>query len=443
MKTFELNLDGMVGPTHNYAGLSLGNVASEVNKGNISNPRAAALQGLSKMKFLHDLGIPQAVLPPHPRPAFSLLRKAGFTGDNAHMVAQAAKAAPELLYTVYSASFMWAANAATISPSVDTADKKIHFTPANLVSKLHRWLEAPHTSQTLRHIFANPDYFVHHDALPAHPTFGDEGAANHMRLAPSHAQAGVEIIVYGRSALKAGSPQPQRFPARHTLEAAHVVATHHQLSFNKVVMLQQHPDAIDAGVFHNDVIAMSNENVFIYHERAYLNQEQTIAAVKKAFGEGLICIEVKEKDVQLEQAVKSYLFNSQLITLPGGGMAIVAPKECEENPQVHTYLSRLIQANDNPVQEVYYLDVRESMRNGGGPACLRLRVAMNEVERKAMKQSVLMDDTLFAKLRDCVQTHYRDKLLPADLADPQLIIESQKAAEAISQIVQLPVTGLE
>lgn len=70
---------------------------------------------------------------------------------------------------------MWTANAATVSPSADSADGKVHFTVANLNNKLHRMQEAPTTSAILGATFADPRYFAHHAALPQHGDLGDEG----------------------------------------------------------------------------------------------------------------------------------------------------------------------------------------------------------------------------------------------------------------------------
>jgi succinylarginine dihydrolase len=134
----ELNFDGLVGPTHHYAGLSPGNLASESHAGEVGNPRAAALQGLEKMRFLAELGVGQAVLPPQPRPDFELLRRLGFGSDRAGALARAGREAPALLSAAWSASAMWAANAATVAPSEDTADERVHLVPANLLSMLHR-----------------------------------------------------------------------------------------------------------------------------------------------------------------------------------------------------------------------------------------------------------------------------------------------------------------
>src|SRR5207248_4434793 len=132
--TIEVNFAGLPGPTHNYSGLAEGNLASERHRSRVSNPRQAALQGLAKMKALADRGFAQAVLPPHERPDMAALRAVGFAGDDSAMLRSAAKAAPQLLAACSSAAAMWVANAATVSPSTDTADARVHFTPANLVS---------------------------------------------------------------------------------------------------------------------------------------------------------------------------------------------------------------------------------------------------------------------------------------------------------------------
>src|SRR5690349_2574420 len=127
----ELQFDGLVGPTHHYAGLSPGNLASQAHAGEASNPRAAALEGLTKMRRVRELGIVQAVLPPQPRPSVALLRRLGFTGTDVAVLSRALAEAPDLLHAASSASSMWAANAATVVPASDSADGKTHFVPAN------------------------------------------------------------------------------------------------------------------------------------------------------------------------------------------------------------------------------------------------------------------------------------------------------------------------
>jgi succinylarginine dihydrolase len=204
------------------------------------------------------------------------------------------------------------ANAATISPSADTRDGRVHFTPANLVTTLHRSLEPARTARILRQIFPDPKKFGHHPPLPGH-------------------------------------------------------------------------------------------------------------------------------QVSVAEAVATYLFNSQLVSLPQGGMALIAPVECQRSSVVRSYLDSLVAANDNPVNAVHYFDVRESMRNGGGPACLRLRIVLTEAQLRATLPHVLFDLHLYAKLVAWVQRYYRDTLHPHDLQDPELVKESFSALKALEAILHIQI----
>ncbi|ABG40873.1 succinylarginine dihydrolase [Paraglaciecola sp. T6c] len=437
MKQFEVNFDGLVGPTHNYAGLSYGNVASLNNASAQSSPKQAAKQGLKKMKALADLGMIQGVLAPQARPDVDALRRLGFSGSDANVLQQAAKQAPAIFQACCSASSMWTANAATVSPSADTADGKVHFTPANLTNKYHRSLEPQVTGNILKATFANQQYFSHHNHLPDNEHFGDEGAANHTRLCREYGERGVELFVYGRYAFDKSKPAPVKFPARQTFEASQAVARLHGLSDDNVVFIQQNPDLIDQGVFHNDVISVGNQNVLFYHEQAFLDTDKAFAEIKQKYGAGdLHFIKVITEQVSLQDAIKSYLFNTQLVTLANGEMAIIAPTDCEENPAVSAYLNELVSLN-TPIKHIRYYDVKQSMRNGGGPACLRLRVAMNETELAAVNQSTMMNDAQFERLNNWVDKHYRDRLSVDDLRDVALLNESRTALDELTQLLKL------
>ena len=432
----EYNFDGLVGPTHNYAGLSVGNVASLNNAQGISNPKEAALEGLAKMKALHDLGLPQAVLAPLERPDVHVLRKLGFTGDDAQVLARAAIDAPELLIACSSASSMWTANACTVSPSADCADNKLHITPANLSNKFHRAIEHPTTGRVLKAIFNNDDMFAHHDALPSGDHFGDEGAANHNRFCTDYGAQGVEFFVFGKYAFQKGQPEPASFPARQTFEASQAIARLHQLNPTKTIYAQQHPDTIDAGVFHNDVIAVTNGNVLFCHEEAFIEQNKVYQALESAFPE-LEIIEVKSSEVSVNDAVTTYLFNSQLVNSPDGkGMILIAPTECLANEHVSQYLTDLV-ARDNAIVDVKIYQVQQSMKNGGGPACLRQRIVLTEAEQEAANQSVFFSDSLYQDLCQWVNKHYRDRISANDLHDPNLLIESRQALDELSQRLNL------
>jgi len=437
MQAFEVNFDGLVGPTHNYAGLSVGNVASLKNVAQASSPKQGALQGLAKMKALSDMGLKQAVLPPLERPDVYVLRQLGFTGSDEAVIRKASQEAPAVYAATCSASSMWTANACTVSPSADTQDGRVHFTAANLSNKFHRSIEAPTTSRVLNAIFKDDKFFAHHQPLPLGDHFGDEGAANHTRFCSDYNSAGVEFFVYGKYAFDNSKPAPQKFPARQTIEASQAIARLHQLNPAKTVFAQQHPDVIDAGVFHNDVISVGNQDCLFYHENAFLNTEQVLTDLQAAFGDQkLHFVKVPVNAVSVEDAVHSYLFNSQLVTLSPGHMAIIAPSECQENENVRRYLESVVE-QDNPIKEVKIYDVKQSMRNGGGPACLRQRVVLNEAEIAAANQSVFITDELFATLNSWVEKHYRDSLSEKDLADPQLLVESRAALDELTKILNL------
>lgn len=437
MSAREVNFDGLVGPTHNYGGLAHGNLASAANEGLTSNPREAALQGLAKMRTLLGMGLLQAALPPHERPHTPSLRKMGFSGDDAAVLAAAGRASPVLLANVASASAMWTANAATVSPSADAGDGRVHLTPANLSAHFHRAIEAETTTRVLRTIFKDQRRFVVHDPVPF-ATFGDEGAANHCRLSASHGERGVEVFVYGRSAF--ARPDGGRFAARQAMEASHIVATQHQLwTGGGALLAQQGQAAIDAGAFHNDVVAVSNGNVLMFHAQAFAQKEALLEGLKRACGQrGFepVLLEASEQELSLGEAVSSYLFNSQVVTLPSGAMALVLPHEAEETPRAKAFVERVL-ASNGPVREAHYLDLRQSMRNGGGPACLRLRVVLTEEEMQALGAGVLLDEAKISALEAIVKQRYRDRLMVADLADPALLDESRAALSEIGQVLGL------
>lgn len=427
----ELNFDGLVGPTHNYAGLSHGNVASSAHGGKVSRPREAALQGIAKMAFVRDLGLGQGVLPPHDRPRLDVLRGLGFAGDDAAVVERVAKSAPHLLASVYSASPMWTANAATVSAGADTADGKVHFTPANLASTFHRSLEPAQTGRALARLFAG-DAFVHHPPLPASVAFGDEGAANHTRLVAG--EQGLEVHVYGRAAFAKDRPAPQRFPARQTREASEALARRHGV--RSALFLQQSPAAIDAGVFHNDVIAVGHGDHWLMHETAFHDPDaaQRLRDAFAALGGELRLFEVTSHQLPLEGAVRTYLFNSQLLQTPGGWV-LVAPLECAEDAQARAVTEAMVA--EGFLDRVETLDLRQSMRNGGGPACLRLRVPLTDAERAQVHVPCLLTEGREAALRAWVERHYREELAPADLADPRLVDEVRAALDELTKLLEL------
>ena len=433
----ELNIDGLVGPTHNYAGLAAGNIPSMLNRGRRSHPRKAALQGLDKMRLLMELCVPQAVFPPHERPYIPFLRALGFSGSDKAIIARAGKQNPLMLANCGSSSAMWVANAASVSPSADTRDGKVHFTPANLLSELHRSMEAATNVRILRTIFADTRHFSVHDPLPGAWAMRDEGAANHLRLAPSHGESGIELFTFDSGQPYQPLEPPHHFPARQSLGASMAVRHRHEIREDQAFGIQRATQCIDAGAFHADLVAMSNEDVLIYHQQAF--DRQSIVLMRKAYrrltGRYPRFAEIAEDEVSLADAVQTYLFNSQLVTLPDDTRALIAPVECQSHPAARAQIDLLKQ--QGYFQRVEYVDVRESMLNGGGPACLRLRVVLTRREFAAMHQGIVLTPRLYRELAAWVNKHYRETLLPRDLADPALLRESRQALDALTKILRL------
>lgn len=405
MSLVEINFDGIVGPSHNYAGLSIGNMASAKNAGAVSHPRAAALQGIAKMRANLDLGLVQGIFVPHARPDEQWLGGLGADSESAE---------PHMLAAAMSASAMWAANAATVSPAPDTADARCHLTPANLLTMPHRAHEWPGTLAQLRLAFAHPAFVVH-DPVPA--PFGDEGAANHMRLCANHDQQGVEVFVYG---VRGG-----RFPARQHVEASKAVARKHGV--RDALFVAQSEAAIAAGAFHNDVVAVANGPVLFTHEEAFEDKPRFYAELKSRLPDVQV-IEVPNSVVSLADAISSYLFNAQLLTLPDqGGMALVLPTEAEANAAVQDWLRSHI-AGNGPIRSVVPVDVRESMANGGGPACLRLRVVADPA---TVDRRFLVDHARLDKIADVIAQFWPEMIAPEDLRQRAVRAKITRARNAL------------
>lgn len=416
----ELNLDGLPGPTHGFAGLSYGNLASTSNRATVSNPRAAALQALEKMKLVASLGVPQGILPPLPRPDLTLLRQLGFTGTDQQVLEQVWREDPDLLLSASSASAMWTANAATVCPSADSLDGKVHLTPANLAFQFHRSLETAHTAAHLKTLFNSP-LFIHHAPLPSHASLGDEGAANHIRLGMDG--PGIQIFVNG-------PPSGTRFPARHTRRASQSVARLHQV--RQVLFLEQSPTAIDAGAFHNDVVSVGSADLLIAHQHSFTTP---LPDLQKQLPD-ITILDVPESELPLNHAIATYLFNSQLVPV-GQDLHLIAPTQVRDHPQARATAERLV-ASGTRLKHVHYLDLTQSMRNGGGPACLRLRVPLKENELADLHPGFLYTPDLHAELTRCIDQHYRTELHPRDLADSNLLMESFDLVLTLARILRTP-----
>ena len=412
MSLIEINFDGIIGPSHNYAGLSLGNLASTHNAGHVSQPRAAALQGIDKMRANLGLDLAQGIFVPHPRPDRAWLAELGTTIEEAE---------PALAANAMSASAMWAANAATVSPAPDTADGKCHLTVANLRTMPHRSHEWPATLAQLRLAFGGNAFAVHG---PVPQAFGDEGAANHMRLAPAHGQPGVEVFVYGVSG--------GAFPARQHVEASKAIARRHRLDPSRLIFAQQSEEAIAAGAFHNDVVAVANERVLFAHEQAFADKDAVVEALA-AKVPGFEYVEVPAAEVPLTDAIRSYLFNAQLVTPPGGEPTLIVPTEARETASVWQWIERHL-AGNGPIRGVEVVDVRQSMANGGGPACLRLRVV---ADPQSVDPRFIVDAPKLDRIAEVVRRHWPEAIHIDDLQQPALIADIERARAALLQALDM------
>ena len=412
----EINIDGMIGPTHHFGGLGVGNLASLASKNLVSNPREAALEGLAKTELVAGMGIPQFFLPPPERPNWRWLESVGYSGERSDVLKRCFEEVPNILSAAYSSAFMWTANAATVAPSSDTLDGRVHIVPANLCSNLHRGQEAVERRDLLREMFRPIVDSQIHEPLPSVFALRDEGAANHMRLCSRDGRKAIHVFVYGPS----NEPYRTKYMSRQSELAARQVARLLQLRDEDCVFVQQTTRAIDAGVFHNDVIAMSHGNVMICHEHAFENSEHVIDNIQRKFiaktDEPFLGLCISESELPLEEAVGTYLFNSQLLTVDSQEMEMISPSQCLESRMVSGLIQRWEQANNNPIRRVRYVSLDQSMKNGGGPACLRLRAMLTADQVSTMGDRFRVTESRLSKLRSHVEQWYPTHLKLNDLA---------------------------
>ncbi len=420
----EIIFIGLSGTTHHYGGLSSDNVASDMNRGSESSPRQAALQVIALARYIRSLGIAVGILPPQLRPYLPVLQENGFSVDSTPL---------EKLEQASSSSFMWAANAATVTPVPDSTDSKLHLTTANLHTNPHRRIEAKATHNILNQIFKGVPDAIIHPPLDASSGFLDEGAANHMRLSPSHSEVGLNVFVYGK---------------RQNVAASQAVAKNHNIPPLKTLFLQQNPEVISKGVFHNDVIAVSNENLLLVHEHAYENGLADIARIETAYKtlhpqKRMQLIIIKDEDLTVEEGVHSYFFNSQIITKSSGKMTVIAPQELKTlyGGKAAKLMEKIRDSAKNSIDEITYLDLRQSMRNGGGPACLRLRVPVTATQLAAIKENtgVLVDEATLSKIENLIECYYPETLTPNGLRNPELYSNCKSFLAELSVLMRISI----
>ena len=328
---------------------------------------------------------------------------------------------------------MWTANAATVCPSTEATDGRVHFTPANLLVKPHRAIESHQTQKILKDVFYDKSIFVIHDPVAFGDAFSDEGAANHTRFVFNG--EGYHFFVYGREALKHKSVAPKIFPARQTLEASQAVARIHRIPPHRCFFAQQNPRVIDEGVFHNDVISVGHQNILFYHELAFLKTPQVISHLQDLSQGELIGIKVMNDQVDLKTAVDTFLFNSQIVTMPEGHLALIATNHCKEDKKTHELINHILRDQSHPLKEVLYFDLLQSMKNGGGPACLRLRVPLTEEQIQKVNPKCLLSESKYKELVKWVNCHYREELRLKDLLT--MSEEVKRALQELSEIMGL------
>jgi succinylarginine dihydrolase len=198
------------------------------------------------------------------------------------------------------------------------------------------------------------------------------------------------------------------------------------------LFVQQSEDAIAAGAFHNDVVAVANERVLFTHERAFAEKDTFYADLRTTLPEGEI-VEVPANRVSLADAIQSYLFNAQLVTLPDGGMALILPTEARDNVPVWGWLQEMV-AGNGPIRQLVPVDVRQSMANGGGPACLRLRVVCDAAD---VDPRFLADEAKLDAISVVITQYWPEAIDPTELRSPTLWADIRRARAALLSTLSL------
>lgn len=428
----EIQLDGLLAPTHHFGALSFGNKASMLSAGRNSRPRAAARQALAKMAAVMRRGLTQCVLPPLLRPDLDFLQRCGFRGSPADIIQACAADDAHLLSLAQSCAFTWTANCATVIPSTDSSDGHCHVIPANLFTTPHRALEGEPRTRMLRHIFGDCDFMQIHDPLPMTATMADEGAANHHRCYDPDTGDFCHLFVHSRAHNIPVNLLPKKYPARQSKEAQIAISRVAQLRTGHSFFITQHPEAIDGGAFHNDVVLAGCNRHLLLHEQALVDQQACVHALEAQMPQLQVAV-IGKRDLRLDEAVRSYLFNAQLLQT-AAGMHLLLPLQAQEQ-RPKRVVDRLL--SDGFLHSAEYLDLSESMHGGGGPACLRLRLPLRPQEAQQLPQGIVLTEDKLMALEQWVDSHFREELSTADLADPQLYQETCQALDSLTQLLDL------
>lgn len=327
---------------------------------------------------------------------------------------------------------MWTANAATVTPLGDGSTGATCLTIANLDASLHRAIEPDETLEELRQTL--PRSFRIVAPIPGGAAMRDEGAANHMRLASQGGPA-FHLFVYGD-----GDPLPTRYWPRQTLAASQAVARQHGLDAECTFFLKQHPKAIDAGAFHNDVVAMSDRDLLIHHEHAFHEPDAMLMSLEARFRQrtegSLKRIVVDDSQLPIDEAVRTYLFNSEILTVDRAGLlerVILCPAQVAANPNALRLVHQWQQ--DGVFSEVHFVDLGQSMDGGGGPACLRLRVPVREDELDSIPPYRRWSESLDRELRAAIQNTYPVRVTIDDLARSDFLEQAIHARNQVAAVL--------
>jgi len=97
-------------------------------------------------------------------------------------------------------------------------------------------------------------------------------------------------------------------------------------------------------------------------------------------------------------------------------MTLVVPSECQDNQPVWNWLQQML-AGNGPIRHVKVVDVRQSMANGGGPACLRLRVVADPA---TVDPRFMLDDAKAEAMEKVVAEFWPEQINPADIGSESL-----------------------
>lgn len=337
---------------------------------------------------------------------------------------------------------MWMANAGTCSSRTDTLDGKGRIVIANLTASLHRGQESEERHLQLRYLFQDLDQFEVVQALPSVHPLRDEGAANAMRFWNPKNNRGMYVFVFGEGysqAKNVSHPEiarmlPKVHPSRQTALASQLVARRLGIGDTRSLFVQQLPKAIDAGVFHNDVIATSHEDFLLVHECAYVDQPNSLDRMADIFRKQchgtLRTLVITEKELSLSEAVATYLFNSQIVTRKDGSWLMLCPVECQESPTASQVLKR-IQREEPRIGAIEFVSLRESMANGGGPACLRLRTYASEQEIDELPARTRIQDESLSFLEGVIASEYPETVQLEDFLDLDLVSHCFRISKVI------------